>query len=266
MIRKELWTDDPETLNRRLAIYTTLWHTLKTVTILFNPVTPFLCEALYQKIYRKLDKTLPDSINFENWPKPEVEMRNKTLEEDFENLIKCISTVYSARQSAKLKRRWPLRKAVIIAPEKVCKALQNLNEVFLELANVKEAEYANETPEKVKAEAQNGKWTHTTEKEIEIYLDLHRDEKLIGEGLMRDIARRVQSLRRELGYIPTEILETVQIAGLEEENVKLLQPFLKQMAELVRAKKVQLQSTIPQKEEKWHENSLDEKKIYIAIE
>ncbi|MEM3549895.1 MAG: isoleucine--tRNA ligase [Candidatus Bathyarchaeia archaeon] len=266
MIRKELWTDDPETLNRRLAIYTTLWHTLKTVTILFNPVTPFLCEALYQKIYRKLDPTLPESINFESWPHPEAEMRNKTLEEDFENVIKCISAVYSARQTAKLKRRWPLRKVIVVAPEKVCKALQNLNEVFLELANVKEAEYLQELPEKVKAETKYGKWTHTTEKEIEIYLDLYRDEKLIGEGLMRDIARRVQSLRKELGYIPTEILETVHIAGLEEENVKLLQPFLEEMAELVRAKKVHIHSSIPQKEEKWHENYLDEKKIYIAIE
>ncbi|MEM3616912.1 MAG: isoleucine--tRNA ligase [Candidatus Bathyarchaeia archaeon] len=262
MIRKELWTDDPETLNRRLAIYATLWHVLKTVTTLFNPVTPFLSEALYQKIYRRLEPTLPESVNFEDWPKPKEDLRDKALEEDFESLMKCVSLVYSARQSAKIKRRWPLRKVAVVAPEKICKAIKSLNEVFLELANVKEAEYHHETPEHVKAEAE--KWASATGKDMNIYLDTHRDEKLLGEGLMRDIARRVQSLRKELGYVPTDILNTVHIAGLDEESIKLLQPYLDEMAELVRAKKVQLRISREAKA-KWHKYSLDGKEIYIAI-
>ncbi|MCL6579745.1 MAG: isoleucine--tRNA ligase, partial [Candidatus Bathyarchaeota archaeon] len=125
MVRKELWTDDPETLNRRLAIYATLWHVLKTVTLLYNPVTPYLSEALYQKVYRKLSPTLPESVNFESWPEPDGKLRNTILEEEFEMLFKCISLVYSARQSAKLKRRWPLSKMFVVAPENVCKVLKN---------------------------------------------------------------------------------------------------------------------------------------------
>ncbi|MCJ7762484.1 isoleucine--tRNA ligase, partial [Candidatus Bathyarchaeota archaeon] len=78
MIRKELWTDDPETLERRRTIYAILHCTLKTVTLLFNPVTPYLSEALYQKVYRKLDPKLPESINFEHWPEPDEKMRNET--------------------------------------------------------------------------------------------------------------------------------------------------------------------------------------------
>ncbi|MEM2995274.1 MAG: isoleucine--tRNA ligase, partial [Candidatus Bathyarchaeia archaeon] len=131
MVRRELWTDNPETLNRRLAIYAVLWHVLKTVTLLLNPITPFLSEELYQKVYRKLDSTLPESVNFESWPKPDMNLRNKTLEEDFQLLFKCVSLVYSARQTAKIKRRWPLRKAVVMASERVCKALKNLEELFL---------------------------------------------------------------------------------------------------------------------------------------
>ena len=261
-IRKELWTDDPETLNRRLAIYATIWHTLKTAVALFNPVTPFLSETLYQKIYRHLDPTLPESVNFEDWPKPKEELRDKTLEEDFETLMKCVSLVYSARQSAKIKRRWPLRKVVVVAPEKTRKALKSLNEIFLELANVKEAEYLREAPEHVKTET--GKWASATEKDTSVYLHVHRDEKLLGEGLMRDIARRVQSLRKELGYVPTDILSIVHIAGLDEESIKLLQPYLGEMAELVRSKKVQMH-TSREAQAEWHEYPLDEKKIYIAI-
>ena len=41
MIRKDLWTDDPETQQRRQTIYALLHHALKTVTLLFNPITPY---------------------------------------------------------------------------------------------------------------------------------------------------------------------------------------------------------------------------------
>ncbi|MEM3798395.1 MAG: isoleucine--tRNA ligase [Candidatus Bathyarchaeia archaeon] len=265
MIRKELWTDDPETLNRRLAIYATLWHVLKTTILMFNPVTPFLCEALYQKIYRRLDPTLPESVNFESWPEPSKSLRNKALEEEFEIMLECVSLVYSARQSAKIKRRWPLRKMLIVASEKVFKALKSLNDILLELTNVKEAECAQELPESVKAEVDAGRFIEASEKGINVYLDVYRDEMLLGEGLMRDIARRVQSLRKELGYVPTDILETVHVAGLDEESIRLLKPYVNEMRELVRAKKVQLYTNQNNVEAKWHEYPLDDKKVYIAI-
>jgi isoleucyl-tRNA synthetase len=265
MIRKELWTDDPETLNRRLAIYACLWHVLKNAVLLFNPVTPFLCEALYQKIYRRLDTTLPESVNFEKWPQPDETLRDKTLEEEFEVLLECVSLTYSARQSARLKRRWPIRKMFVAASEKACKALENLKEVLLELANVKEVEYAQQLPENLKAEVDAGRWVGASEKGISVYLDAYRDEGLLGEGLMRDIARRVQALRKELGYVPTDILDSVHIAGLDKENMRLLQPYLSEMAELVRAKKVQLHTSLDEVKTEWHEYPLDEKKIHIAI-
>jgi len=261
MVRKELWTDDPETLNRRLAIYATLWHVLKTVTLLFNPVTPYLSEALYQKVYKKLNPALPESVNFEEWPKPEEKARNKTLEEEFQTLFKCISLVYSARQSAKLKRRWPLRRVVVVAPEKVCTTLKNAEELFLELANVKATEYRKETPEYTSSEG----WASASEGNIQVFLDVHRDERLLGEGLMRDLARRVQSLRKELGYVPTDVLEVVHVAELDDESIRLLEPYLKEMEELVRAKSIHLHGRREGVEAEWHEYQLDDKKIYVAI-
>jgi len=261
MVRKELWTDDPETLNRRLAIYATLWHVLKTVTLLFNPVTPHLSEALYQNVYRKLDPTLLESVNFESWPRPDEKMRNKKLEEDFQMLFKCVSLVYSARQSAKLKRRWPLSKVVVVAPENVCMVLKSVEEQFLELANVKTAEYHREAPEYTSLEG----WVSVSEDNIKVFLDVHRDERLLGEGLMRDLARRVQSLRKELGYVPTDILDAVHIAELEDESIGLLKPYVKEMKELVRAKNVYLHRKLEEIEAEWHEYRLDDKKIYIAI-
>jgi isoleucyl-tRNA synthetase len=260
MIRKELWTDDPETLERRKQIYAILHYTLKTVTLLFNPVTPYLSEALYQKVYRKLNRKLPASINFESWPKPDEKMRNQTLEAEFDVLFKCVSLVYAARQQAKLKRRWPLGKMIMVAPEKVSNTLKGVESLFLELTNVKAVEYAKEVPEYVASE----NWVSASEGEVYVFVSGHRDEKLLGEGLMRDLARRVQALRKELGYVPTDVLDAVHIAELDDESIGLLESYLQEMAELVRARKVYLHSSRNFQAE-WHEYQMDDKKIYVAI-
>jgi len=261
MVRKELWTDEPETLNRRLAVYATLWKVLKTVTLLFNPITPYLSEALYQKVYRRLDSTLPETVNLESWPEPDMKLRDPPVEEDFQTLFKTVSLVYSARQSAKLKRRWPLNRMTVVGPEKICKALKNVEELFLELANVKTAEYLQEAPETTSKEG----WASASEGDLQVFLNIQRDEGLLGEGLMRDLARRVQALRKELGYMPSDILGAIHIAELDEESMTLLKPYLAEMQELVRTKNVSLQSRREDVRAEWHECQLDDKKIYVTI-
>ena len=203
MIRKELWTDDPEASNRRQTIYAILYHVLKTLTLLFNPVTPFFSENLYQKVFRSLDPDLPESVNFGNWPKPNHEIRNKVLEEDFDILFKSVSLTYAARQKAKLKRRWPLEKVVIVADKKTITALSTHKLLFLELINIKSVEFAESTSAYLKGE----NWISASEDELSAFVSIQRDNTLLGEGLMRDLARRVQSLRKDMGFVPTEFLD-----------------------------------------------------------
>jgi len=98
-----------------------------------------------------------------------------------------------------------------------------------------------------------------------VFVSGQRDETLVGEGLMRDLARRVQALRKKLGYMPTDVLDAVHIAELEEKSIGLLEPYLSEMAELVRAKKVYLHGSRSELETEWHKSELDGKKIYINI-
>jgi len=265
MVRKELWTDEPETLDRRLAIYAALWNTLKTVALLFNPVTPFLSEALHQKIYRTLDPDMCESVNFEDWPKTDSSLRDTALEEQFQHLFKCVSLTYAARQKAKLKRRWPLSKMIAVAPEGVQRSLQEAEELLLELANVKTVEYAATMPAHVDADTTAGEWASASEEELSVALNVRRDEGLFGEGLMRDVARRVQALRKELGYVPTDFLDEVRIAELDSESVKLLQPYVEELKTLVRAKHVLIEGTRAGPTTDWHESQLDDRKVYIGI-
>ena len=261
MIRKELWTDEPETLQRRQTIYALLYHTLKTVTLLFNPITPYLSEALYQKVYRKLEPQLPESVNFAAWPVPNEKIRDKVLEEQFDTLLKTVSIGYAARQQGRLKRRWPLSKAIVVAPQKTLQALRCLEAFFLELTNVKAAEFVVQVPEYVGGE----NWVSSQEGDVTVFVSGQRDDTLLGEGIMRDLARRVQALRKEMGFVPTDVLESVHIAELDAESMTLLEPYLEEMAGLVRTRKVYLHVSRSEVEAEWHESELDGKKIFINI-
>jgi isoleucyl-tRNA synthetase len=261
MIRKDLWSDDPETLNRRLAVYATLYYTLKTVVLLSNPATPFISETLYQAVYKQLDPTLPQTVNLDCWPEPNPELEDPALEEEFKILLQTLPTVYSARQNASLKRRWPLAKVVIVAPTNVLDAVKTLEPLFLELANVKEVEYAESLPD-----FDTERWATAIEDKTQVLVDKIRDEALEGEGLMRDLARRVQALRKELGYSPTDIVDAVYLAELEPKDVELLQPYLNEMEGLVRTKKVHVIENRTKVSADWHEDRLDKKKVYMAVQ
>jgi len=262
MIRKELGTDDPGTQKRRMAVYAVLHYALKTVTLLFNPVTPYLSETLYQKVYRRLDPNLPTSINFNAWPEPAATMYNKIVEKEFDLLFIAASLVYAARQEAKLKRRWPLSTVIVVATEKIVCALKNVETMFLELSNIKTVEYMPKTPSLPEEE----KWVSAIEGDLTIIINAKRDDKLLGEGIMRDLARRVQALRKELGYVPTDVLDGVHIAELDGESCGLVSCYLEEMAELVRARKVNLhgkREELPEAD--WHETELDGKTVFLSI-
>jgi isoleucyl-tRNA synthetase len=263
MVRRDLWSDDPQTLNRRLAVYATLWQTLKTLVLLFNPVTPFISEFLHQNVYRELDNAMPESINYENWPAPDAALQDADTEHAFDTLQKTVALTYSARQTAQLKRRWPLQKAVLVAPKNELENLKNLEDLFLELANVKTVEYNEKTLET--ASTTQERWAQASEGDLQVLLDKQRDEKLLGEGIMRDLARRVQALRKELGFTPTDILEAVHLAELDAESTRLLEPYLTEMAELVRTKKVNVHKERAKVKTEWHEYTFDDKKLYVTI-
>ena len=97
-----------------------------------------------------------------------------------------------------------------------------------------------------------------------VALRKERDIGLVAEGLVRDVARRLQALRKEKGFIPTAMLGSASIAGLEEEDLELLKPLAKEIAFLVRVKKVELTR------EKvggsgWDESDLDGRPIYLRV-
>ena len=91
-----------------------------------------------------------------------------------------------------------------------------------------------------------------------------RDYKLVAEGLVRDVARRLQALRKESGYVPTALLEIAQVGGLEDEDLAILGPKKEEIAFLVRVKKVELKGK-GEEWSRWKEADLDGRPIYLKV-
>jgi isoleucyl-tRNA synthetase len=91
-----------------------------------------------------------------------------------------------------------------------------------------------------------------------------RDDKLVAEGLMRDVARRLQALRKTRGFSPTAMLREAAVAGLDEQDLALLRPLSKELAFLVRVRRVEL-SNAQTPGKKWAEDDLDGKPIFLDV-
>jgi len=95
-------------------------------------------------------------------------------------------------------------------------------------------------------------------------LDRTRDEKLVAEGLLRDVARRLQALRKRRGFVPTAVLAGAAVAGLEPEEAAQLESMKKELAFLVRVKKVSV-AAAKTEDRDWFEDDLDGRPVYLDV-
>jgi isoleucyl-tRNA synthetase len=118
----------------KLAAYHVLFEALRTLSLLLAPVTPFLAEAIYQRLDgRKL------SVHMLDWPAVQEERRRPELERSMGIVQELVEVVSKERQKGGRKLRWPLKLVAIKGPTpEATAALESLKETFLEQANAKD--------------------------------------------------------------------------------------------------------------------------------
>lgn len=77
-------------------------------------------------------------------------------------------------------------------------------------------------------------YTMSEKGDMIVFIESKRDRELITKGLMRDLARNLQQLRKERGYNTTDVLATAYIAELEEEEISALSSLAEELKYLVR--------------------------------
>jgi isoleucyl-tRNA synthetase len=98
-----------------------------------------------------------------------------------------------------------------------------------------------------------------------VFIDTNRNDDLATKGLLRDLARNLQQLRKECGYSPTDVLANAYIANLEDEEISILSKLKDELMFLVRVKSVVL---LKQSIEKANSKiiDIDGRKLKISLE
>jgi isoleucyl-tRNA synthetase len=324
LVRAELWRDDEEGKQRRLAIYATLGYVLQKLDALLHPVVPYLTEYLYQEVF----------AGSQRWSKPIVvapprsfpTRRKRASEEVVEFALGVEDACNAAREKAKLKRRWPLHRIQVLVKPDQSRTARKARTLISSLCNVRDTEILS-SPEQFPASfsllpssskvgalfkketGQVLKRLHTVEGSDALdryllakgeFVDLEsgrvevpssvfqlsltprsghevverdgvfvaiektRDEGLVAEGLARDLARRLQSLRKARGFTPTAVLSVAQVAGLDDDELALLAPLRDNLAFLVRVREVRLQRE-KASAGNWVEDDLDGRPIFLDV-
>jgi isoleucyl-tRNA synthetase len=137
LVRERTWVeaDDPD----KLAAYRVLYDVLGTTIRLMAPFTPYVAERMYQNLVRKTDVDSPASVHMCDWPAVNEALLDERLNKDMDIARKIVEASSNARQKAKRKLRWPVRKIVVAAETgDAVTAVKDLTGVIKEQTNAKE--------------------------------------------------------------------------------------------------------------------------------
>jgi isoleucyl-tRNA synthetase len=133
--RRRFWKTEAD--DEKKAAYSTLYKCLKTVIHLMAPFTPYLSEALYQRMIKPVEPDAPLSVHHCSWPEIDTSIRDLDLMEEMDMALNLSSVGRAARSQAKIKLRQPLAEVVLVAPLEKVKMIENILDILREELNVK---------------------------------------------------------------------------------------------------------------------------------
>ncbi len=326
-IRNELWEESES--DRRDTIYAVLRHVLLCIDIMLHPFCPFTTQYLYHSISG-------GTILLQAWPKPDTSLIDYDMEEDFDSMRTILSVASAARAKARLKRRWPLERAIVVVPPgkesvarlrerlqnqmnveaiddiKVCTDkgdLETLNDLMkLNMPITPKIEmnmnrigpriksgmgalrkaFAQTIPQDILDslaegghgfdtgsdgtmlyredfvfgyEPQEGFQVASRDGYI-VFVSTTQSETTRARWLLRDVVRRIQSLRKERGHNPTQILDVAHVIGLDACAQQIAASGQYDLASAVRVKSLVFEEA----DREYQDTDIDGTAIRIDIE
>ncbi len=184
-----------------------LSHALLTLSKLTAPFIPFLSEEIYKKLSKARSYS---SVHLEDWPKADLKLVSKKLEQEMEKTRGIVAAALAERAKAGIKVRQPLRELQITG-----KISEELLGLIKEEINVKEIVFGKE-----------------------LKLDIKITPELKEEGMIREVIRQIQEMRKKAGLKPQDKI-SVQYFGSPELN-KILEKNEKIILAQIQAKELSL--------------------------
>ena len=92
----------------KINAYMTLYTALSTICKVAAPMVPFLTEAIYQNLVRKVDKDAPISIHLCSYPEVDESLIDAELEKAMDAVLAIKTFGSAARNTANIKNRQPI--------------------------------------------------------------------------------------------------------------------------------------------------------------
>lgn len=165
--RRRFWKSEDDTDKQQA--YETLHYTLLRLCQLLAPFSPFLSDHLWRKLAEGTD--LPESVHLSDWP--EAGKVNQQVLDEMQAIRDVITEGLSQRAAAKIKVRQPLRSVTV----QLKGDAGDYGLIIKEELNVKEVVFSGKV----------------------VKLDTALDDSLKAEGVMRDLVRHIQNLRKTSG-------------------------------------------------------------------
>lgn len=125
----------------------TLRECLRKSTLAIAPVAPHITEKVYQDVLGG-EK---ESVHACKFPEVEEERVHEELEGKMEVARDVVEQIFSLREEAEIKLRWPVKRAVISTTDEMRSELEKMKNMIKEMGNLKEVEFG-EVETKLKGE------------------------------------------------------------------------------------------------------------------
>jgi len=166
----------PDSQKEKKEATDTLYFILLNLIKLIAPFMPFLAEEMYLKLKKD---NMPESVHLCDWPGLYNNLIDEKLEEKMEKIREIVALSLAERAKLGIKVRQPLKELIITDSD--LKKEQELLDLIKEEVNVKKIGFGKE-----------------------LKLDTKIDSKLREEGIIREIIRNIQDLRKKTGLKPED--------------------------------------------------------------
>lgn len=238
--RERLKGDDAK--DRQSAL-STLRLVLRTTAKLLAPFTPFIAETIFQKMKTSADE---ESVHLAVWPDKGSGEKKESVLERMADVRQVVELGLALRAEKKLKVRQPL------AELKVNK--EQLSQEYLEIIadelNVKKVVFA----ETVTGDF----WANKTDNGYAVWLDIRLTDELKEEGMMRDVIRAINQMRKDQGLT---VRDKISVTWAGNERVERL--FMQREQEIRQAV---VAARIIQGEAVGEPSKIADTEVYLRIE
>ena len=216
--RRRFWKSEND--GDKLSAYAALYRCLVTVTKLMAPLAPFMAEEMYRNLVCSVDPSAPDSVHLAEFPVADPSLVDQPLMDATRLAMRVSSMGRAARSKAGLKVRQPLAGMVVkTRDEDEEKYLDWVRSQVLEELNVKELQSVREMPalfqearrvagEDAEAIIKVDHYLVALEAGYMVAVDGFLTPELKEEGLARELAHRIQNLRKDAGFEITDRIVT----------------------------------------------------------